>query len=117
MEILTQTKLTLLISAHYLLLEMIRSLIIIVIIFSLIAMNLARSNNHEASVPTEDDDGHHQTLSFMRTGITFTEGKKVFVAQDCRDVTILEVDEDTKKVNRLSYEEIKEVLAEKLQQG
>ena len=116
LEILTQTKLTLLISAHYLLLEMIRSLIIIVILFSLTAMNFARSNNHEASVPTEDDNEHHH-MSFMRTGITFTEGKKVFVAQDCRDVTILEVDEDTKKVNRLSYEEIKEVLAEKLQQG
>ena len=114
LEILTQTKLTLLISAHYLLLEMIRSLIIIVIIFSLIATNLARSNNYEASVPTEDDN-EHPHMSFMRTGITFTEGKKVFVAQDCRDVTILEVDEDTKKVNRLSYEEIKEELAAKLQ--
>ena len=96
---------------------MIRSLVIIVILFSFTTTNLARSNNHETSVPTENDDEHHQIMSLMRTGITFTEGKKVFVAQDCLDVTILEVDESTKKVNRLSYEEIKEVLAEKLQQG
>ena len=99
---------------------MIRSVILIVMAFSLTTKNFARSNNHEASISTQsddDDDLDHQTMSFMRTGITFTEGKKVFVAQDCRDVTILEVDEDTKKVNRLSYEEINEVLAEKLQQG